>query len=155
MERRDFFAKAALSTLATWVTPSDNLFGRILQDDNKPFFKISLNQWSLFGSFIGEMEGGWSWAKFMQYLETDPNQILQGVNPMDFPKITREEYGIDAIEIEASLYYAHVTDYDYFKDFKLRCDDYGVKCWLLQNVWAGNLASINGKPPKENCPKLF
>ena len=66
--------------------------------NQKPFFDISLGQWSLHKSFFGDaLKNGF--GQFVQALQNDPESLLQGVlNPLDFPTIAKNDYGINAVE---------------------------------------------------------
>src|SRR5688500_8078467 len=75
IERRDFLA-GSLGLVAGGV---------LLADDKKaPWFKISLAQWSLHRAFFGR---------------TKPQ-----LDPLDFAKIAKDDYGIDAIEYVNQFY---------------------------------------------------
>jgi sugar phosphate isomerase/epimerase len=113
-------------------------------------FKIGLNQWSLFSGYVGDTNAPDWWEQFANLLVSDPAKVLRGpLDPMDFPRLTREGYGLDAIELEASLYYARVNDRAYFKTFRQRCDDYGVKVLFVSNAYGGNLAAVEGRKPAD------
>lgn len=132
-------------SIANWLT-----------DDNE-LFKVALNQWSLWNSYVGDTSADDWWSNFVATLRSDPVRILQGESdPMDFPRIARDVYGLDAIEIEASLYFAHVDNRDYFKQFKSRCEDNGVKCLMISNGWSGNLGSTtSNRKPQETAVNYF
>ncbi len=112
--------------------------------------KISLNQWSLWTEYVGDTSADDWWDTFLRNLRSNPAAILRGsLDPMDFPRLTREVYGLDAIELESSLYFAHVRDQAYFRRLRQRCDDLGVRCQVLSDVWSGNLGAIDGNRPTE------
>ncbi len=117
---------------------------------------MSLNQWSLWSSYVGDTTAENWWSTFLDLLKKDPGRILQGeLDPLDFPKLTREKYDLEAIEIEASLYYGQVNNINYFKEFKKRCEDYGVKSLFISNVWGGNLAGSGNVKPKEVAKNYY
>jgi sugar phosphate isomerase/epimerase len=119
-------------------------------------FKIALNQWSLFSGYVGDTSGDNWWGEFAQLLRTDPGKVLKGsLDPMGFPRLARETYGLGAIEVEASLYYAHVRNAAYFKTFKQRCDDHGVQCLFVSNVYGGNLGAVDGRKPAEIAANYY
>lgn len=121
-----------------------------------PIFKLALNQWSLFSSYVGDMNTENWWDSFYKLLHSNPAKILQGsLDPLDFPKLTRELYDLDAIEIEASLYFSRVDDIAYFREFKKRCNDYGVRCLFISNVWSGNLAGLGNTSPKAMAERYY
>jgi sugar phosphate isomerase/epimerase len=159
MRRRDFLRSvaalpaAAVSSLACWRLPAKPPDLHAAQA--RPF-KIALNQWSLWNSYVGDTSAADWWDVFMRTLRSDPAAILKGpLDPMDFPRLTRETYGLDAIEIEASLYFAHVHDHATIRKLKQRCDEAGVKCLLVSNVWGGNLGAIDGRKPKEIAQNYY
>ena len=69
---------------------------------------ISLAQWSLHR----EIRGG-------------------RLDPIDFPRVTREIYGLDAVEYVNSFYREWATDEDYFRRLRRRCDELGVRSLLI------------------------
>ena len=69
---------------------------------------ISLAQWSLHR----EIRGG-------------------RLDPIDFPRVTREVYGLDGVEYVNSFYRQWATDEDYFRRLRRRCDELGVRSLLI------------------------
>ncbi|GJM22652.1 MAG: hypothetical protein DHS20C15_25670 [Planctomycetota bacterium] len=82
-----------------------------------PLFEISLAQWSL-------------------------HRALQSgaLAHHDLPRVTRERYGLGAIETVNSFYKDKVADFAYLRDFKARCDDHGVRHLLIMIDGEGQLA---------------
>ena len=79
-------------------------------------FKISLAQWSLHRSlYSGEL------------------------NHLDFAKISKENFGIDAIEYVNSFFFEKAEDKSYLREMKNRADDYGVKSLLIMCDNEGSL----------------
>lgn len=159
MNRRDFInqASGAAGFLAVFpLLPSYLHFGCSPPQHPEPF-KLALNQWSLFSSFVGDTGRDGFWSDFYSTLQTDPASVLQGeFDPLDFPEITRKKFSLDAIELEASLYFAHASDMNYFQEFKNRCNAEGIKCLFISNVWSGNLGSTNNdRKPKEIAENYF
>lgn len=144
MTRREFLRSSAAAALAPLAPVT------LREGHQPPRFKIGLNQWSLFTGYVGDTSAADWWEIFAKLLATDPAKVLKGpLDPMDFPRLTRETYGLDAIELEASLYYSHVKDPAYFKAFRRRCDDHGVKCLFVSNAYGGNLAALDGRKPAD------
>lgn len=109
------------------------------EDTDPLFFKISLAQWSLHRSFFGDINQ-LGWAAFGKRLKSDPDSLLQGeLNPMDFPRIARNTYGIDAIELVNTFYFNKATNKTYMAQFKNRCEAEGVTCVLIMCDAEGNL----------------
>lgn len=81
-----------------------------------PLFTISLAEWSL-------------------------HRTLQGgsMTNLDFPRVAKEEYGIDAIEYVNSFFKDKAANQEYLKDLKKRCGDLGVASVLIMCDGEGNL----------------
>jgi sugar phosphate isomerase/epimerase len=73
-----------------------------------PPFRISLAEWSLHRALnAGELDN------------------------LDFPRVTREEYGIEAVEYVNSFFKDRARDQAYLAELKTRCDDLGVRSLLI------------------------
>ena len=79
-------------------------------------FEISLAQWSLHRSL-------YSWE----------------LDHLDFAKISKENFGIDAIEYVNSFFFEKAEDKSYLREMKNRADDYGVKSLLIMCDNEGSL----------------
>ena len=78
--------------------------------------EISLAQWSLHRSlYAGELDH------------------------LDFAKISKENFGIDAIEYVNSFFFEKAEDKSYLREMKNRADDYGVKSLLIMCDNEGSL----------------
>jgi L-ribulose-5-phosphate 3-epimerase len=89
-----------------------------------PLFSISLAQWSLHRTiFSGEL------------------------HPLDFPKLAKEGFGIDAVEYVNRAFADILGDDDvsYVPELKRRCEDLGVKSLLIMIDRQGDL----GDPDRE------
>lgn len=107
------------------------------------FFSISLAQWSLNRSFFGESRE-WGWEEFGKRLRTDPDSLLIGtLDPMDFPSIAKNTYGMDAIELVNTFYFNKAEDMDYMGKLKQRCDDEGVSVQLIMCDAEGSLGDAD------------
>ena len=111
--------------------------------NQKPFFDISLGQWSLHKSFFGDaLKNGF--GQFVQALQNDPESLLQGVlNPLDFPTIAKNDYGINAVEYVNTFYYNKARDSAYLKELKDRCDSAGVQSVLIMCDALGDLGDTD------------
>lgn len=109
----------------------------------EPFFKISLAQWSLHKSFFGKgIEGGF--GKFGELLRTDPGAVIQGeLDPMDFPIIAKNNFGIEAIEFVNTFYFAKARDMNFLNDMKSRCNGEGVQPVLIMCDALGDLGDTD------------
>jgi sugar phosphate isomerase/epimerase len=108
------------------------------------FFKISLAQWSLHKSFFGDALNG-DWAAFGKALNSgNAAQLLQGnLNPMDFPTIAREKYGIDAIELVNTFYFDRANDAAYWTELQQKATDADVKFQLIMCDALGDLGNTD------------
>ena len=85
-------------------------------------FEISLAQWSLHRSlYAGELDH------------------------LDFAKISKENFGIDAIEYVNSFFFEKAEDKSYLREMKTRADDYGVKSLLIMCDNEGSLGDPNNQ----------
>ena len=85
-------------------------------------FEISLAQWSLHRSlYSGELDH------------------------LDFAKISKENFGIDAIEYVNSFFFEKAEDKSYLREMKNRADDYGVKSLLIMCDNEGSLGDPNNQ----------
>ena len=83
-------------------------------------FKISLAEWSLHKALFAKD------AK---------------ITNLDFPKIAREEYGIEAVEFVNQFFKTKAHDEAYLKDLKTRAKDNGVTCVLIMIDGEGDLSA--------------
>src|SRR5579859_4924596 len=88
----------------------------------EPSFKLSLAEWSLHHA----LEGG-------------------KLDHLDFPKVAKNDFGIDAIELVNTFFKGHARNEKYLRDFKRRADDLGVKILLIMCDHEGDLGD-----PKES-----
>mgnify|MGYP001191736681 CR=1 FL=1 len=86
----------------------------------EPVYKISLAEWSL-------------------------NRTLRKVTitNLDFPKIAKETYGLDAVEYVSTFFRQYAEDTEYLTKLKNECDKYGVKSLLIMVDGEGNLADTS------------
>ena len=122
MYRRQFLQTAAAVTAASTIparcTWADH------HQSGAPF-KISLAEWSL------------------HRLLRDKSK---NVTNLDFPKISKRELGIDAIEYVNQFFKDKAKDEKYLAELKQRCDDEGVKSLLIMCDGEGRLGD-----PKEDA----
>jgi L-ribulose-5-phosphate 3-epimerase len=114
--RRSFLASTAGLTAAALILPrlrADQPTTPSAKPTIRParpedLFTISLAEWSL-------------------------HRALQGnkMTNLDFPRIAKETFGIDAIEYVNIFFKTRARDEAYLKDLKTRCDDLGVKSVLI------------------------
>ena len=61
------------------------------------------------------------------------------LDPGDFPKMTREVFGLDAVEYVNSFYRKWATDESYFRTLRRKCDQLGVRSLLIMCDGEGDL----------------
>jgi sugar phosphate isomerase/epimerase len=86
----------------------------------KPFFKISLAEWSF-------------------------NRALKAgtLNNLDFPVKARKDYGLDGVEYVNRFFIDKVKDQTYLAELRNRCKDVGVKSLLIMCDDLGDLAETD------------
>ena len=107
------------------------------------FFNISLAQWSLHKGFFGPiLENGFE--PFIKAMQTDPDSALQGeLDPINFPVIARQEYGINTIELVNTFYFTKAQNMEYLKDLKNRADNEGVSISMIMCDFEGDLGDAD------------
>ncbi len=110
--RRDFLKGSLGLAAAAGLAPL--VAGRAFADKDKELpFKISLAQWSLHKTLFLFLATG------------------KGLDPLDFARTAKEDYGIDAVEYVNQFYMAKKKDDVYLKELKKRADDNGVTSVLI------------------------
>jgi sugar phosphate isomerase/epimerase len=91
-----------------------------LEPGAPPMFKISLAEWSL-------------------------HRRLRGgeLDNLDFPALTKNEFGIDCVEYVNVFFMDKAQDTTYLSELKRRCDDLGVTSGLIMCDAEGNLGDPN------------
>jgi len=87
-------------------------------------FKISLAEWSLH-----------------KWLYSDRAKMAE--RNLEFPKIAREDYGIEGVEFVNQFFKDKAHDSQYLKELKKRASDVGVTCVLIMIDGEGDLASMD------------
>jgi L-ribulose-5-phosphate 3-epimerase len=124
LNRRHFLSQSAAFAAATSVLAP--VFGDNPSsggDDSMPF-KISLAEWSLHRLL---------------------NDKKSGVTNLDFPKLTREEFDIEAVEFVNQFFMDKAKDEKYLAELNQRCSDAGVKSLLIMIDREGNLGDSDEK----------
>ena len=109
--------------------------------ESKPKMNISLAQWSLHNTFFGDMP---DWGTFGKLLMTNPDSLLQGDDPMNFPAMAAA-YGVNTIELVNTFYYSKANDMDYWAEFKQKCDEAGVDVGLIMCDALGNIGDADAE----------
>lgn len=115
--RRNFISAASVGLGAAWAIPKANLFAQA--EKTKPF-KISLAQWSL--------------HKSLQQKKLDN---------LDFAKVTKEKFGIEAVEYVDQFFKDKAKDETYLAEMKKRTSDLGVTNVLIMVDTAGDLGDVD------------
>ena len=105
-----------------------------------PLFRISLAEWSLHRSIFGPSLQAGNWGVLGKALRTDPRSLLQGkVDHLDFARIARREFDIDAVEYVNTFFFDRARDQSFLQDMKQRADDEGVQSLLIMCDAEGRL----------------
>ena len=115
--RRDFISTASVGLAAAWAIPKVQLFAQA--EKTKPF-KISLAQWSL--------------HKSLQQKKLDN---------LDFAKVTKEKFGIEAVEYVNQFFKDKAKDATYLAEMKKRTNDLGVTNVLIMVDGEGALGDMD------------
>lgn len=95
-------------------------FAGTLLNAQDPAFKISLAEWSL-----------------------NKSLFQKKISNMDFPRIAKETFGLDAVEYVTQFFRDKAEDIQYLTQLKNECEKYGVKSLLIMVDGEGNLADTN------------
>lgn len=117
--RRRFLYATTCSFAASFLS------SRLLAQTRQPLFQISLAQWSLHRAFFG--------------------RGAEKRDPMDFAKIAKQEFDIDAIEYVNQFYKDKKHDDATLHELKKRADDLGVKNLLIMCDGEGALGDADEK----------
>jgi L-ribulose-5-phosphate 3-epimerase len=109
--RRQFLATSSALAAAAALP-------RLAAAQGKEPFKISLAEWSLHNALF-----------------------KKEIDNLDFPRIAREQYGIDGVEFVNQFFKDKATDTAYLKDLKGRANDHGVTCVLIMIDGEGDLSA--------------
>lgn len=113
--RRDFIKNIGLTALGVAVAPSLEVFAQ-----KKPWFDISLAQWSLHRT----LRSG-------------------SLSNLDFPKFTVDNFGISAVEYVNGFFKDKAEDRAYLQALKTRAEDVGVKNVLIMIDGEGDLGNTD------------
>jgi L-ribulose-5-phosphate 3-epimerase len=120
LKRREFLISSSIcgaGLLASACGSTGTKSGsKVTMPSHEPMLKISLAQWSLHGALgRGEMTN------------------------LDFPRVSREKYGIDAIEYVNSFMRKESLQAGYIQELKKTCEGEGVQSLLIMCDGEGNL----------------
>ena len=114
MTTRRLFLKRSAATGGTFLVPplaySDH------HKKSQPLFDLSLAEWSLHKTLFSKK-----------------------MTNLDFPRVSKEKFGITAVEYVNQFFKNKATDQKYLAELKKRCDDLGVKSLLIMIDGEGHL----------------
>ncbi|MDG1438011.1 MAG: sugar phosphate isomerase/epimerase [Emcibacteraceae bacterium] len=106
-----------------------------------PDFKFSLAEWSinkhLFGK--GNVRFKNDEERRYEYSNNLDKYLLGDVTNLDFPRIARNEFNIDAVEYVNTFFFDKARDENYLKELKAVADGEGVRSLLIMCDWEGAL----------------
>ncbi|MCC9601965.1 TIM barrel protein [Stieleria sp. JC731] len=117
--RRQFLAYSAATTAALGLSSK---LGFAAEAKGVVPFKISLAEWSLHRTLFDKSKG---------------------LTNMDFPRLAKEEFGIDAIEYVNQFFKDKAEDQKYLTELKQRCEDLDVKSLIIMCDGEGALGDPN------------
>jgi sugar phosphate isomerase/epimerase len=106
----------------------------------KTFFSISLAQWSLHRYFKRWTNEGYTGGE---------------EDPLDFPVITRNEFGIDGLEFVNTFYYEQINETGYLSELKNRCESEGMKNLLIMVDDEGQLGDPDEASRKQSVSNHY
>ncbi len=125
MHRKAFLSQ--IGTLAAGVVAAPSFAGELLlKPKAKPFFEISLAEWSLHKAL---------YAKEMTNL--------------DFPVMAKKEFGISVVEYVNSFFKDKAEDTQYLNELLKRCHDNGVQNHLIMCDGEGEMGNENDAKRKQ------
>jgi sugar phosphate isomerase/epimerase len=106
--RRSFIKSTAAAIPVAAIAQPLSMLGCQSSATQEPLFEISLAEWSLHRALnAGELDN------------------------LDFPAVTRNDYGIEAVEYVNSFFKDKARDEAYLAQLRQRCDDHGVTSVLI------------------------
>ncbi len=114
MTTRRLFLKRSAATGGTFLVPT--LAYSDHHKKSQPLFDVSLAEWSLHKTLFSKK-----------------------MTNLDFPRVSKEKFGITAVEYVNQFFKDKATDQKYLAELKKRCDDLGVKSLLIMIDGEGHL----------------
>ncbi len=114
MTTRRLFLKRSAATSGTFLVPT--LAYSDHHKKSQPLFDLSLAEWSLHKTLFSKK-----------------------MTNLDFPRVSKEKFGITAVEYVNQFFKDKATDQKYLAELKKRCDDLGVKSLLIMIDGEGHL----------------
>ena len=114
MTTRRLFLNRSAATGGTFLVPT--LAYSDHHKKSQPLFDVSLAEWSLHKTLFSKK-----------------------MTNLDFPRVSKEKFGITAVEYVNQFFKDKATDQKYLAELKKRCDDLGVKSLLIMIDGEGHL----------------
>lgn len=114
MTTRRLFLNRSAATGGTFLVPT--LAYSDHHKKSQPLFDLSLAEWSLHKTLFSKK-----------------------MTNLDFPRVSKEKFGITAVEYVNQFFKDKATDQKYLAELKKRCDDLGVKSLLIMIDGEGHL----------------
>ena len=118
MITRRLFLKRSAATGGTLLAPAMACAHKHAAP--KPLFEISLAEWSLHKTLFSKK-----------------------MTNLDFPQVSKEKFGITAVEYVNQFFKDKATDQKYLTELKKRCDDLGVTSLLIMIDGEGHLGDLS------------
>ena len=137
MKRRTFIENSMKIAALTGL----NQFSCAVQE-KQPLFGISLAQWSLNKSLFGDARDKLEYNAFVEGLRTDSVSTMNGaITNLDFPIVTRKNFGIEAVEYVNQFFLDKAEDEKYLAELRNRAAQEGIKNLLIMVDLEGNLGA--------------
>jgi len=124
IDRRNFLKQS--TQLVTSLGLTGLLEKKSVGADKKPLFKISLAEWSLHRALFSKQ-----------------------LDHLDFAKVARNDYGINAVEYVNQFFKDKASDRSYLADMKKRANDLGVESRLIMIDGEGALGDPDESKRKQ------
>lgn len=109
---------------------------------DSPKLKLALSQWALHREQFGTSKE--DYQQWQKWLATKPEMVLQGtLNPLDFPKVAKERFNLEAVEYCNTFFYRN--EEAYFTELQKRSIDAGVENLLIMIDEEGFLGHPDNK----------
>ena len=129
IQRREVLLAGASAALGLCSRPAAAAFGVAREE---PLFPISLAQWSLHRMHrAGELAA------------------------LDFPRFTRDEFGLDAVEYVNQFFPDKATDFAWLGELAHRCEDVGVRSLLIMIDGEGQLGDADPEARRRAVERHF
>jgi len=133
--RRELLVRGTQLGAAFALTPSCTSVSPVRDEagpPEEPLYRISLAQWSLHRTLrAGELEA------------------------LDFPRFTKDTFGIDAVEYVNSFFFDKAADFAWLAELKSRAADAGVQSLLIMIDGEGRLATAEDAERRRAIEKHF